>query len=200
MKRLMCTTLLAISLSGTASAQIQPPTPATTLWLLDSLDGTEGDCRLSAMPDPKVKLGERVTVRNGTSSHVTLFQRQGFWTLNLGSGAEKMIRIHGAGTYLSACVPGQWDGPLRARPTAPRSPDGDAFTVTWAGQSAPNKWRYGVQYRIGQRAWKRWKAATALRSDSFHGTDGKTYSFRARTIRPASGQKSDWSPTRKVVT
>jgi hypothetical protein len=56
-----------------------------------------------------------------------------------------------------------------------------------------------LQYRIGQGDWRVWKSGTALRTAVFNGLNGRTYFFRARTVRVA-GKSTDWSPARKVVT
>jgi hypothetical protein len=182
---------------GPALAQTPPPPqPSTTITVLDA---ASGGCTLGVTPDARVRLGERVDVRNGSSSSATVFSRGGFWTVSLGVGVEKTIRVFGAGTYLSACVPGQWKAPLRARPVAPGSPPGNSFSVRWADPDTPGTWRFGVQYRIGQGTWRPWKSGTALHASTFSGSNGRTYFFRARTIRNG-GSRSDWSPTRRVVT
>jgi len=130
---------------------------------------------------------------------VTVSQRDGFWTKPLDPGGEASTIIRASGTYLSACVPGEWEGPVKVRPDAPGAPSTNSFRVTWAKAAAPDAWRYGVQYRIGSGDWKGWKSGTALKSAIFSGVNGKTYFFRARTTR-AVGQRTDWSPARRVVT
>lgn len=185
------------ALAAPASGQVPPPGGGTVLSVLDSAGG---GCTLGVSPDPGVSLGERITVRNDSSGATTVYQRDGFWTVSLGVGVEKSVRVFGAGTYFSACIPGQWKAPLKARPTAPASPPGNSFQVRWAVDAAPATYRYGVQYKVGQGIWKAWKSGTALRAAKFAGSEGKTYYFRARTIRPAANKRTDWSPTRRVVT
>jgi hypothetical protein len=182
--------------AGSASAGVPPPQPQTVLWALTQADLS---CRLSVHPDAVHLLGDSVTIQNGCSGTQTVYQRDGFWTVTLASGAERDKRILGSGTYLSAVVPGQWHAPIKVLPKAPATPSTNSFTVRWADNAAPTTWRYGVQYRIGQGDWKPWKSSTALRTAVFNGVNGKTYFFRARTIRVA-GKATNWSPGRKVVT
>lgn len=179
-------------------AQTPPPPGATTT--LTIYDGAGGGCTLGVSPDQKVQFGEQILMKNGSSNPGTIYQRDGFWNVPLGVGAERTMKMHGAGTYLSACVPGQWEAPLRLLPKAPAAPPGNSFTVMWADQGAPSTWRYGVQYRIGQGSWRGWRSGTAQRSAVFSGQNGKTYFFRARTVRPSANKRTDWSPARRVVT
>jgi hypothetical protein len=197
MKRLVLA-IAFVMLSVVESIAVSPPNlNPTTLAIYDSADLS---CTVGATPDPTVGFGERVTLKNNSSDPGTIYQRDGFWNVHLAVAAEKYMTMHGAGTYLSACIPGQWEGPLRLLPKAPPSPPGTSFTVMWADQGALATWRYSVQYRIGQGVWRAWKTGTSQRSAVFQGQDGKTYFFRARTIRPATGKKTDWSPGRKVTT
>lgn len=189
---------VAVATRAPMIAQAVPaPPPPTFLWALARADHS---CGLSVHPDPILRLGAFVTIKNGCDSGTqTIYQREGFWTVTLADGAEKKKQISGSGTYLSAVVPGQWHAPIKVLPRAPTSPSTDSFGVTWAVDPSPPAWRYGVQYRIGQGLWKPWKSGTALRSAIFNGVNGRTYFFRARTIREA-GKATDWSPGRKVVT
>lgn len=197
-KRLVLGIVVVIMSAIEGIAQVPPPNlNPTTLAIWDS---TDLSCVVGATPNPTVKLGERVTLKNNSSDPGTIYQRDGFWNVNLAVAAEKYMTMHAAGTYFSACIPGQWEGPLRLLPKAPASPAGNSFTVTWADQGALATWRYGVQYRIGQGVWRGWKSGTSQRSAVFQGQNGKTYFFRARTIRPSANKKTDWSPARKVVT
>jgi hypothetical protein len=178
------------------AAQAPPPGYPTTLWVLDK---ASGGCGVGVIPDPVHPLGGVVKMTNGRSSQETIYQRDGFWTKTLAPLAETTQKIFGAGTYLSACIPGQWGAPIKVFPKAPAAPSTNSFGVRWADDASPSTWRYGVQYRIGQGEWKGWKSGTALRSAIFNGVNGKTYFFRARTIRTAD-KRTDWSPARKVVT
>jgi len=165
------------------------------------LDTSGGGCTLATIPDPKSKFGGVIKMVNGGTLPVTIYQRGGFWQKSLGVGASNgSVRMHAAGSYLSACVPGQWQAPIQVLPTAPARPATNSFRVTWADNAALAGWRYGVQYRIGQGVWKQWKAGTGLKSAIFNGANAKTYFFRARTIRPVTNQKTDWSPPRRVAT
>lgn len=197
-KRLVLGIVVVIMSAIEGIAQVPPPNlNPTTLAIWDS---TDLSCVVGATPNPTVKLGERVTLKNNSSDPGTIYQRDGFWNVNLAVAAEKYMTMHAAGTYFSACIPGQWEGPLRLLPKAPAAPAGNSFTVTWADQGALATWRYGVQYRIGQGVWRGWRSGTSQRSAVFQGQNGKTYFFRARTIRPSANKKTDWSPARKVVT
>jgi hypothetical protein len=191
--------LIGASLLGTTPAVAQTPPPPGSGTVLGVFDSAGGGCTVGVTPNASVGLGERITVRNESSGVATVYQRDGFWTIALGVGVEKNVRVFGAGTYLSACILGQWKAPLKARPKAPGSPPGDSFKVTWSVDAAPATFRYTVQYRIGQGVWRAWKSGTSLHSATFSGSNGKTYFFRARTIR-SGGAKSDWSPARRVVT
>jgi hypothetical protein len=175
-----------------------PPGNPTTLAIYESAGG---GCTLSVTPDQTVRFGEQILMKNNSSDPGTIYQRDGFWNVQLAVGAERgTVTMHSAGTYLSACVPGQWKAPLRLRPKAPASPTGNSFIVAWADQGAPSTWRYGVQYRIGQGAWRAWRSGTSQRAATFQGQNGRTYFFRARTIRPSANKRTDWSPARRVVT
>jgi hypothetical protein len=192
-------TLLMIAVAVTPAPAIaqSPPAPQTILWALTQADLS---CGLSVLPDAFHRLGDFFTIRNGCDGTTqTVYQREGFWTVTLASGAERERRILGSGTYLSAVVIGEWHAPIKVRPIAPAAPSTNAFGVRWAVSASPPTWRYGVQYRVGQGEWKPWKSGTALRTAVFDGVNGKTYFFRARTIRVA-GKATDWSPGRKVVT
>lgn len=152
MKRVVALVLLGTVL-GAAHAVAQTPPPPSPATKLQVSDATDLGCTLSVTPDPNVKLGERITVYNGSSRFETVTQREEFWNVSLGVGAEKSVRVFGAGMYLSACEVGEWKAPLRARPSAPGSPATNSFRATWAVDVAPATWRYGVQYRIGQGDW-----------------------------------------------
>jgi len=201
--RTLAHSLILFTIAVTAShapaiAQTPPPPGARTfLWVLTQADLS---CGLGVLPDAVLPLGDSVTIRNGcTGTTQTVYQRDGFWTVTLASGAERERRIFGSGIYLSAIVVGQWHAPIKVLPKAPAAPSTNSFTVRWADNAAPMTWRYGVQYRIGQGDWKPWKSGTGLRTAVFNGLNSKTYFFRARTIRVA-GKATDWSPARKVVT
>jgi hypothetical protein len=196
-RSLMLVTIAVAASSGPTIAQTPPPPgPRTVLWALTQADLS---CGLGVQPDAIHPLGDPVTIRNGCSGNQTVYQRDGFWTVALASGAERDKRILGSGTYLSAVVPGEWHAPIRVLPKAPAAPPTNSFTVRWADNAAPTTWRYGLQYRIGQGDWRVWKSGTALRTAVFNGLNGRTYFFRARTVRVA-GKATDWSPARKVVT
>jgi hypothetical protein len=188
---------IALTAGNASAIDVPPPGYPTTLQVLG--DGG-GGCGLSTVPDAVHPLGGTVRMWNGSDTSATIYQRDGFWTKTIAVGDEKFQEIFGAGTYLSACIPGQWEAPIKVLPRAPGAPSTNSFKVTWADDAAPATWRYGVQYRIGQGVWKVWKSGTALRSATFNGMNGKTYFFKARTTRPAAGEKTDWSPARKVVT
>jgi hypothetical protein len=197
MKRLILG-IAVVMLSAVEGIAVSPPNPnPTTLAIYDSADLS---CVVGVTPNPTVRFGERITLKNNSSHAGTIYQRDGFWNVHLTTTAEKYMTIHGAGTYLSACIPGQWEGPLRLLPKAPPSPPGTSFAVMWADQGALATWRYSVQYRIGQGVWRGWKSGTTQRSAVFQGQNGRTYFFRARTIRPSTHQTTNWSPGRKVVT
>jgi len=193
----LAATLAPIGLTSPTMAQTAPPPPPERTNL-SVLDAAEGGCTLATIPDGNVSLGEVLVVVNGSSETVTVMQRDGFWskTLHPGEGNDS-TRIRGAGTYLSACVPGDWHAPIRARVQAPGSPSTNSFSVTWA-KNAPDAWRFRVQFRIGQGAWTVWRQNTALGSAVFNGQNGKTYFFRAKTKK--DDQATDWSPSRRVVT
>ncbi len=178
----------------TAAALPPPPSSSTTLSVVASSYG----CTLETVPEGNAKLGETIAMVNGSSTTVTIYQRDGFWQKTLTPmTSDNSVHMRAAGTYLSACGAGPWHAPISVRPRAPASPVRDSFRVTWASD-APAAWRFGVQFRIGQGIWRLWKPATALESAVFNGRNGKVYFFRARTTK--DGKTTDWSPSRRVVT
>jgi hypothetical protein len=200
LSRSIITVSIVIMVAAPAGPSLGGPGPPGFPTTLQVLGDGGGGCGLSTVPDAVHPLGGTVRMWNGSDTSATIFQRDGFWTKTLAIGAEKFQEVFGAGTYLSACVPGQWEAPIKVLPRAPGAPSTNSFKVTWADDAAPATWRYGVQYRIGQGVWKVWKSGTAQRSATFNGLNGKTYFFKARTNRPAADEKTDWSPLRKVVT
>jgi hypothetical protein len=184
------------SSSLVAPAIAQAPLPEFTSVAVS--EGLTGDCTLLVSPDPKVLLGNPLRLKNQWSEQATIYQRDGFWQKTLVVNAESSVKIVGAGTYLSACIPGDWKAPIKVPLKAPGAPAGNSFKVTWADPAAPATLRYGVQYRIGQGNWKAWKSGTSQRSATFAGAEGKTYYFRARTVK--AGKATDWSPPRRVRT
>ncbi len=199
LKSLLLSLVVLVGSIGSALTALGGPSPPppgsgrTTLTALDS-----GGCSLSTSPDAKASFGEVLVIVNGTSDTLTITQRDGFWQKTLDPGQENdSVRLRAAGRYMSGCVVGQWQAPISVGLKAPGSPPTNSFRVTWAS-NAPDTWRFGVQFKVGQGVWKSWKPATALESAVFNGANGKTYFFRARTKK--DGQTTDFSPPRKVVT
>jgi hypothetical protein len=179
----------------TAAALPPPPSSSTTLSVLVA---SSYGCTLETLPDRNAKFGETIAMVNGSSTTVTIYQRDGFWQKPLAPMAsDDSVHVRAAGTYLSGCAVGQWQAPISVRPRAPGSPVKHSFRVTWAS-GAPAAWRFAVQVRVGQGIWRSWKSATAFESAVFNGRNGKTYFFRARTTK--EGKTTDWSPSRRVVT
>jgi hypothetical protein len=195
------TAFVILGASSPASGQVPPPPPHISLPTnLNVIEGPLGTCFLVVLPDSKAGFGDTIRMWNSTPESVTITQRDGFWTKTLPpDGRNESVRMRGAGTYLSACAFGQWEAPIKVLPKAPAAPAKNSFRVTWADDAAPATWRFGVQYRVGQGVWKQWKSNTAFRSAIFVGANGKTYFFRARTARTLV-EKTDWSPSRRVVT
>ena len=150
------------------------------------------------MPDGKASLGDTLVIVNGNSETLTITQRDGFWQKTLDPGQENdSVRLRAAGRYLSGCVVGQWQAPISVRLKAPGSPPTNSFRVTWAS-NAPDTWRFGVQFKVGQGVWKSWKPATHLSRRSSTAGTGRPTSSEPRTKK--DGQMTDFSPPRKVVT
>jgi hypothetical protein len=169
-----------------ASSTDLPPT------YLNVIEDPYGDCYLIVLPDAKAGFGHVIKMWNSAIEPVTISQRDGFWTKTLPpNGENDSVRMHGSGTYLSSCIPGRSEAPIKVLPKAPAAPAKNAFQVTWADDAAPATWRFGVQYRVGQGVWRQWQSGTALRSAIFVGANGKTYFFRARTARTLV-EKTDW--------
>jgi plastocyanin len=95
-------------------------------------------------------------------------------------------------------------GYVRAKPSVARGPSGIPFTVRWATRDTNTGSTFDVQYRIGARSWRTWKANTRSYSGVF-GRDGRPvqvragtrYSFRARSQKDSG--TSDWSPRRSFT-
>jgi hypothetical protein len=152
--------VLGSSVGSALSAAALPPSPSgsTTLSVVPSGYG----CTLETVPDGNAKFGETIAMVNGSSTAVTIDQRDGFWQKPLAPmTSDDSVHMRAAGTDLSRCGSGPWHAPINVRPKAPASPVKDSFTVTWAS-GAPAAWRFGVQFRIGQGIWRSWKPATAL--------------------------------------
>lgn len=117
-------TITLVAGAGSASAGVPPPQPQTVLWALTQADLS---CRLDVHPDAVHLLGDFITIRNGcTGTTQTVYQRGGFWTVTLASGAERERRIlgsgptfprssSGSGMLRSRCCRKQW----RRRPRTP---------------------------------------------------------------------------------
>jgi hypothetical protein len=202
LKSLLLSLVVLVGSIGSALTALggpSPPPPGSGRTTLSALDpGGGGGCTLGTTPDGKASFGETLVIVNGSSATLTIRQRDGFWQKTLDPGQENdSVRLRAAGRYLSGCVVGQWQAPISVGLKAPGAPPTNSFRVTWAS-NAPDTWRFGVQFKVGQGVWKSWKPATALESAVFSGANGKTYFFRARTKK--DGQTTDFSPPRKVVT
>jgi hypothetical protein len=189
--------VLGSSVGSALTAAALPP-PLSSSTTLSVLVASSYGCTLETVPDGNAKFGETIAMVNGSSTAVTIDQRDGFWQKPLAPmTSDDSVHMRAAGTYLSRCGSGPWHAPINVRPKAPASPVKDSFRVTWAS-GAPAAWRFGVQFRIGQGIWRSWKSATALESAVFNGRNGKVYFFRGRTTK--DGKTTDWSPSRRVVT
>ena len=195
------TAFVIFGASSPAPGQVPPPPPQIfPPTYLNVIEDAYGDCYLIVLPDAKAGFGHVIKMWNSAIEPVTISQRDGFWTKTLPpNGSNESVRMRGAGTYLSSCIAGRSEAPIRVLPKAPAAPARNSFRVTWADDAAPATWRFGVQYRVGQGVWRQWKSGAASRSAIFVGANGKTYFFRARTAR-TSVEKTDWSPPRRVVT
>jgi hypothetical protein len=61
--------------------------------------------------------------------------------------------------------------------------------------------RLEIQHPVSDRLPSlRWNLHTSAHSDTFRGTKGKVYHFRARVLNPDAGKATDWSPSKKVTT
>ena len=95
------------------------------------------------------------------------------------------------------------EGFVRVPPTVAAAPSGPPFTVRWATGTTKTGGKYNVQYRVGTKRWRTWKANVTTGSGVFGKgkkpvavANGKKYSFRARSKNKKG--RSHWSPVRTL--
>lgn len=110
-------------------------------------------------------------------------------------------RIHGSEAGGNA---GGMSGYVKVKPKVASEPSGLPFTVKWATKDTNTGSAFDVQYRVGQRKWRTWKADTRSFDGVFGASgspisphDGTKYSFRVRSQKESS--TSDWSPRRSFT-
>lgn len=125
------------------------------------------------------------------------------------SDAFSYTVVFSAGTFHYFCEvhggpTGGMDGLVRVPVTLLAEPSGLPFTVRWATASGQTGDRFDVQFRVGSREWRTWRAGTASLQGVFGKNgkpvrvrDGVTYWFRARSLSGTA--RSRWSPPRSFV-
>lgn len=188
---------LAVPIIG-GSAGAVPPIPLPPIRFAAEIVGM--DCLITVTGDTTAKLGRAVEWANDddVDAH-TIGEQAGLWSIQLDAGDSVEGAATAAATFRQACDDGTtyaWEVKLKA-PGHPSNPD---FKVTWAIGGAKGFWSYHVQYRIGSGGWRTWRPRTVVKSATFDGAGGRTYSFRSRVINDHTDERTDWSPIAKVVT
>ncbi len=183
--------LLAVPI--TQAKGIAPPTVLTIF-----ANASTGGCYLYPTGTVTKPLGGEVLLSNNDSVSRTV-ESVGFWSKTVAPGDQRSVILHASGTYPETCD-GDSTDPLAAKIKAPGHPSTASFKVTWADSGAKSTWRFNIQYRIGSHHYVDWKLHTSAHSDTFRGTNGKVYHFRARVLDPDAGTATDWSPSKRVTT
>ena len=187
---------------GPAVAGIDPPPPHPLPRVEFHTEVFGDDCYVTRVGDETVTIGRAAEWTNDEEEPHTFLEENGFWSITLDGGETFEGAAQAAGSFSQSCdlgpfsVGSSWSIRLKAR-AHPATPD---FKVTWAIPSADVSWHYNVEYRVGSRSWRTWYADTAIRSATFDGVNGRTYSFRSRVIDSETKAMSWWSRVRKVFT
>ncbi len=186
---------IALAVAQTAALAVPPPPPPPVR--VTTAEDANGVC-VGISPNVTVAFGQTVTFADGgwsNASH-TVTQRDGFWTFVIADNGEKDRVFRAAGIYWSKCDDGAYSHTVSVGMTR-GTISGNSFSLRWADSNASSTYTYDVSYKIGTSGtFKNWKTGTSLRTATFNGVDGRTYYFRARTIK--AGLKTDWSPLLKV--
>jgi hypothetical protein len=189
--------MLVITSSGNGFAGGPPPIPEGFL-----IQETTGCFTLMTTGDGIAIFGQGVYFENGTTGQVTVVN-PGFWNFALAPDDTANAVLHSAGSYVSVinCPVDQTNSAVKVKVKAPGSPSSATFSVRWAISSAPNTWRFDVRVKVGSGgSWRTWRNDTSALSATYAGSAGRTYFFRARTVRPSLDQMTAWSPNRRVRT